>query len=72
MAIGTHEDITLSPDSIEFRDRVENLIVERLRDLAISKVRAERRTNVTLEDFKACLRQTLDDVAKEVLQEPTR
>ena len=62
----THEELTFSPDSIEFRDRVQDLLSDRLQDLAIQRARGEQRIQITGDDFRQCLRAAIRQVFEEL------
>jgi len=69
MSTATETELTFSPDSVEFRDRILGLIRARLKKLAIEKVRSEHRSDVTQEDFRACVKDAVEQVVKEVVAE---
>lgn len=48
-------DLRYTPDSLEFRDHLQELIWAKLRELAIKKVKEQKRSVVTEEDVKACV-----------------
>lgn len=54
--------IVFSPESFDFRDEVRDRLWERMRALAIERVRSAGRQRVTEEDFKATLAPAIREV----------
>jgi hypothetical protein len=61
----TNDEMVYSPDSIEYRDKVQAMLSKRLRKLATERARSQSRHEITLVDFQ----NSLEEAIKEVLQE---
>ncbi|MEX0711814.1 MAG: hypothetical protein WD278_05660 [Pirellulales bacterium] len=58
-------ELQFSSESLELRDRIQELLGSRLRSLAIERARSHKNRLVTSEDVRACL----PDAWKQVLEE---
>lgn len=72
MAIASESDLRFAPGSTEFQDQLVDMVVERLTRLAIEKVKSENRSDITREDVKACVKEAMEQVVNDVLNDAVR
>ncbi len=64
--MATVDDLQFTPGSIEFRDAFQDRVTNRLRELVAANVRKEQRQVITERDIRACLRQAINEVLREL------